>query len=89
MQPGTSRSASLCVRLQKAVATWRSARGCKILMEALFSFESVIRGYHVYKDTWESCIGEELVCKPERHNVYGPFAVAVTTLLTIYRLLAC
>ena len=46
-------------------------------MEALFSFESVIRGYHVYKDTWESCIGEGLVCKRERHNVYGLFAMAV------------
>ena len=32
-------------------------------MEAAFSIESVIRGYHMYKDTWESCIGEELVCK--------------------------
>ena len=46
-------------------------------MEVSFSFELVTRGYHVYKDTQESCIGEELVCKRERHNVYGPFAVAV------------
>ena len=58
-------------------------------MEALFSFESVIQEHYVYKDTWESYIGEEFVCKRERHNVYGPFAVAVTTLLAIYPLLAC
>ena len=31
----------------------------------------------MYKDTWESCIGEELVCKRERHNVYDPFTVTV------------
>jgi len=47
------------------------------LMEASFSIESVIRGYHMYKDTWESCIGEELVCKQERHNVHDPFTVEI------------
>ena len=31
----------------------------------------------MYKDNWESFIGEELVCKRQRDNVYEPFAVAV------------
>ena len=31
----------------------------------------------MYKETWESWIGEELVCKQESHNVHNPFAVAV------------
>ena len=34
-------------------------------------------GYHVYKETWKSWVGEELVCKRESHNVHDPFVVAV------------
>ena len=31
----------------------------------------------MYKDTWESCIDEELVYKRERQNVHDLFAVTV------------
>lgn len=39
--------------------------------------DSMVRGYHVYKDIWTSQVGEILPCVKERHNVHDPFAVAV------------
>ena len=42
-----------------------------------FIFQSVIRGYHVYKDVWEAEIGEELECQIEETNGYDKNAVAV------------
>ena len=31
----------------------------------------------MYKETWKSWIGEELVCKRESHNVHDTFVVTV------------
>ena len=42
-----------------------------------FSVESCVRGYHVYKDIWIACVGEELPCQRENGNPTDPFAVAV------------
>ena len=42
-----------------------------------FIFQSVIRGYHVYKDVWEPEIGEEFECQIEETNGYDKNAVAV------------
>ena len=39
-----------------------------------FRVESMVRGYHVYKDVWEAAIGEELSCKRELENHQDPFA---------------
>ena len=36
--------------------------------------DSVIRGYHVYKDVWESNIGEVLQCRHDAHNHRNPLA---------------
>ena len=44
---------------------------------ATFSLNSVVRGYHVYKDYWEAATGEILQCRKERTNIHDPFAVAV------------
>lgn len=44
---------------------------------AYFEIDSMIRGNHVYKDRWDSFIGEVLVCQREPHNFHDPFAVAV------------
>ena len=41
-----------------------------------FTFDSVIRRYHMYKDVWISRIGEEPFCCQDRHNHHDPFAVA-------------
>ena len=38
----------------------------------------------MYKDAWESCIGEELVCKQERHNVHDLFADNVVAIYPDY-----
>jgi len=57
MQPETLCSVFVRVLIKSqgnvVLSTWK-------LIAASFSIESVIQGYHVYKDTWESCIGEEL-----------------------------
>ena len=42
-----------------------------------FAVESMVRGYHVYKDIWISAVGEELPCVREMENLRDPFAVAV------------
>ena len=36
-----------------------------------------MRGYHVYKDTWATAVGEELPCQHENGNRADFFAVAV------------
>ena len=38
--------------------------------------ESCIRGYHVYKDTWEANIGDKLDCVRQPGNSKDRFAVA-------------
>jgi len=43
-----------------------------------FTVQSVIRGYHEYKDMWIAVIGEELSCKREPTNREDQFGVAVT-----------
>ena len=41
-----------------------------------FSFNSVIRGFHVYKDIWENPVpGEELLCQREVHRKLTQCAV--------------
>ena len=49
-----------------------------VLIMSSFSVESVVRGYHVYKDTWDA-VGEEFLCKHEDGNRVDSFAVAVAT----------
>ena len=46
-------------------------------MAASFEFDSVIRGYHIYKEIWEASHGEMLNCVWETGNSFDPFAVAV------------
>ena len=36
-----------------------------------------IRGYHVYKETWEATCGEVLVCERDIRNMEDRYAVAV------------
>ena len=37
-----------------------------------FSVDSVIREHHVYKDTWMSFVGEDLMCQREL-GIHSPF----------------
>ena len=41
------------------------------------SFESVIRGHHVFKTIWSSFVGETLAVKQEKGNRHDYFALAV------------
>ena len=42
-----------------------------------FVVDSVVRGYHVYKDVWGAAAGEPLQCFWEPGNQSDPYAVAV------------
>ena len=42
-----------------------------------FFLESMVRGYHVYKDIWHSQLNEQLDCERERHNIHDLFAVSI------------
>ena len=47
-------------------------------MEFTFSIETVVRGYHVYKEIWNAAVdGTELPCEREIGNARDPFAVAI------------
>ena len=48
-------------------------------MAGTATFDSCVRGYHVYKDIWNHAIGDTLTAKPEFGNVHDPYAVAVVT----------
>ena len=43
----------------------------------MFEIDSVVRGYHVYKNVWDTHIGTELPCIPESNNPEDCYAVAV------------
>ena len=43
----------------------------------MIEIDSVIRGYHVYKDIWTAPLGEMLFCQREIANIHDRFAVAV------------
>ena len=43
----------------------------------MFSIEVMVRGYHIYQDSWDAGIGEQLPCKREPGNRKDLFAVAV------------
>ena len=52
---------------------------CKIfeMSSTIFSIESCVRGYHVYKSSWAASIGEILLCEREERNLEDPYAVAI------------
>ena len=37
----------------------------------------MVQGYHIYKDSWDPSIGEELSCQRKAENYTDLFAVAV------------
>ena len=48
----------------------KMARSRPIDFEMVYNveFESVIRGHHIYKDTWNPVIGENLECKSDKRK---------------------
>ena len=49
----------------------------------LFTINSVMHGYHVYKDIWKSAHGEEMQCQCEASNVHGLYTVSIMQYETI------
>ena len=78
-----------CGRLEtRPVLTCETRRGFTIFVtrvvmavphdrDALFTMESAIRGYHIYKDIWNSTVGEQLDHHREADNIYNMYAVSV------------
>ena len=45
----------------------------------VFTVDTVVRGYHVYRAIWDGAIGEVLPCQRQQGNVHDPYAVAVVS----------
>lgn len=50
---------------------------CYTLNTMEFDHESVVRGYHVYKDVWQAERDKILPCVRETTNRHNPFAIAI------------
>ena len=48
-------------------------------MTGRVTFDSCIRGYHIYEEFWNPATGDTLTAKPEFGNPHDPYAVAVVT----------
>ena len=46
-------------------------------MEEFFERNCCIREYHVYKEVWETAVGESLVCEREPKNASDQYTVAM------------
>ena len=43
----------------------------------VYTFESVIRGYHIYKEIWDAEFSDELYCEIEETNQHDRHAVSL------------
>ena len=43
----------------------------------IYTIQTCVRGYHIYKEVWEAPLGQLLLCQRELGNVHDPYAVAV------------
>ena len=46
-----------------------------------FTFDSAVRGYHVYKDVWKPAIGEKLHAEQEPDNAVDRFAMNIDAMV--------
>ena len=59
--------------MQKKKVVW-----LRETMEFTFSIETVVQGYHIYKEIWNAAMdGTELPCEREICNANDPFAIAI------------
>ena len=42
-----------------------------------FTVQAMVRGYHAYRDIWETSVGEELLSQREPDHIHSHFAVAI------------
>ena len=43
----------------------------------MYTVETVVRGYHMYKKVWDATIGQVLPCQKEHGKVHDPYAITV------------
>ena len=55
----------------------RYGLACLEMANERFFVDSVVRGFHVYKDVWNPVVGETLICEKEFGNLHDPYAVSV------------
>ena len=67
------------VRMRNDTPPSLASTRARISIMSSFSVESMVRGYHVYKDIWDA-VGEEFLCKRENGNRVDSFAAAVAKL---------
>ena len=48
-----------------------------------YEVDSMVRGYHVYRNIWEAAVGQTLPCQREASNAHDLYAVSVTERNTI------
>ena len=63
--------------INKALALSNQTRTKKMASVSSVEIDTVMRGYHVYKEVWTSTLGEKLTCRRESDNFHDRFAVAV------------
>ena len=54
-----------------------SLREIPLILEKCFSMDAFVMGHHVYKETWNPSVGEELDTAMQPNNVKEKYAVAV------------
>ena len=61
----------------KFCAAWKMA-GCGHCLRYTFVVNSMVCGYHEYKDIWpDPIVGEEVPCEQEVSNPHDPFGVSI------------
>ena len=72
--PPYRKSSKICFPL--FVCYFEAKVGTRCLLECSLSFriENILRGYHVYKAVWSSCIGKEQLVQCEADNIQNDLA---------------
>ena len=52
-------------------------------MTTYFTVQAMVRGYHIYKEIWESSVREQLICEIEETNRQDSHVVAVVKSRTV------
>ncbi len=64
-------------RIAQTLTTPINANSAHCESMGSFSVETVVRGFHVYKEVWDAAFGEELPCRRDVGNSHDPYAVAM------------
>ena len=65
-----------CARSPAGVLSLEGAEMSSCENNATYAVQTVVRGYHVYKEVWSATVGQVLPCQQERGNVHDSYSVA-------------